>query len=172
VRITVFPFGNTDGRVLKLLLDRLPAAFDADVRVQAGIDEPLDAYDPRRRQWSAAPFLRDAHAFGGDKVLGVTEVDLFGGGLNFVFGQAEVGGKSAVISLARLGPTDHADFAERVVKEAVHELGHTFGLGHCDDSRCVMTFSNSLQDTDAKSAALCRECAVELRQGMGSGSGD
>ncbi len=159
MRITVFPFGNIDGRVLKLLVDRVSQTFDAEAAVVNGIDEPGDAYDPGRKQWSAAAFLRDAKAFPGDKVLGVTEVDLFGGGLNFVFGQAEVGGRAAVISLARLGAADYDTYYARIVKEGVHELGHTFGLEHCPDRACVMTFSNSIADTDAKAAALCAACS-------------
>ena len=49
------------------------------------------------------------------------------------------------------------------VKEAVHELGHTRGLGHCADPRCVMAFSNSLADTDRKGKEFCARCTYKLR---------
>jgi archaemetzincin len=55
-------------------------------------------------------------------------------------------------------------FRERAVKEAVHELGHTFGLGHCPDSSCVMHFSNCLDDTDRKGKEYCPECRAKLRE--------
>jgi archaemetzincin len=41
---------------------------------------------------------------------------------------------------------DTSHFGQRLVKEAVHELGHAFGLNHCENIECVMHFSNSLQN--------------------------
>ena len=52
----------------------------------------------------------------------------------------------------------------RALQECVHELGHTWGPRHCWDARCVMHFSNSLPDTDARGAAFCSRCARRLRQ--------
>jgi archaemetzincin len=60
-------------------------------------------------------------------------------------------------------PEDQALFRERALKEAVHELGHTYGLQHCPNLRCVMHFSNSLRDTDAKQAKWCSRCATQVR---------
>jgi archaemetzincin len=75
-----------------------------------------------------------------------------------------MGGPAAIIALPRLRqsfyglPEDEALYHERAVKEAVHEMGHTYGLGHCRNRRCVMAFSNSLLDTDAKSRHFCARC--------------
>jgi predicted Zn-dependent protease len=97
-----------------------------------------------------------------ERALGVIDVDLFVPDLNFVFGLAE--GDRAVIALSRLraGALEEAAdprlFRQRVAKEAVHELGHTYGLGHCPNRRCVMAFSNSLHDTDVKSREFCTIC--------------
>ncbi len=94
----------------------------------------------------------------------MTSVDLYAPGLNFVFGEALVFRGPALISVYRLRPEyygmlwDEGLFHERVLKEAVHELGHTLGLGHCKNPRCVMFFSNSILETDRKSAQLCRLC--------------
>jgi archaemetzincin len=77
-----------------------------------------------------------------------------------------------VIALIRLYPKfyglreDRGKFLQRVVKEAVHELGHTYGLGHCKDQRCVMAFSNSLADTDTKGQAFCQKCRSKLQKGL------
>jgi archaemetzincin len=99
----------------------------------------------------------------------VTEHDLYGPSLNFVFGEADLGNRVAIISLSRLSPgfygfsEDVERFQERALKEAVHELGHTYGLGHCSNPLCVMHFSNSLLDTDIKKATFCPECEKRFK---------
>lgn len=88
--------------------------------------------------------------------------------MNFVFGEAGLSGSFSVISITRLSqkfyglPEDDGIFFDRVIKEAVHELGHTYGLRHCSDSSCVMFFSNSLSDTDRKGSSFCMSCSKML----------
>ena len=127
---------------------------------------PEGAYDRRRGQHRAEAFLgiaRRVAGAAGKRVLGVTDRDLYAEDLNFVFGLAESPGRAAVISFARLRQTDDAARQRaRAVKEAVHELGHTFGLDHCPDSRCVMHFSNTLADTDRKGREFCPSCRARL----------
>jgi archaemetzincin len=98
-------------------------------------------------------------------VLGVIEADLYADGLSFVFGQAEMPGQWAIISLHRLREGSEGDHDERLyvraLKEAVHEVGHTLGLGHCPDPSCVMHFSNTLADTDRKGTDPCAVCATK-----------
>ena len=97
-------------------------------------------------------------------------MDLTVPGLNFVFGLADPASRGAVISLARLypefygQPRDPGLFKARALKEAVHELGHLLGLGHCPDPACVMAFSNSLSDTDRKGPEFCARCREFLRK--------
>ncbi|MEM4389566.1 MAG: archaemetzincin family Zn-dependent metalloprotease [Candidatus Micrarchaeia archaeon] len=100
-----------------------------------------------------------------DKILAVFHGDLFAPGLNFVFGLAR--GKYCIISLARLDPRFYGErdsnvLRARMIKEAIHELGHTFGLGHCDDGRCVMSFSNTIGEVDTKTSAFCQKCQTAL----------
>jgi archaemetzincin len=97
------------------------------------------------------------------KVLAVTEMDLYADDLNFVLGMAESHGRTAVISLCRLGlGADPQARRLRALKEAVHELGHTLGLAHCPDAECVMRFSNALADTDRKGSSPCAVCERKL----------
>lgn len=98
------------------------------------------------------------------KIVGVTDVDLYIPVLTFVFGQAQLDGPGAVVSAFRLRneyyglPPDEGLLFERAVKEVVHELGHTFGLVHCDDYRCVMHASTYVEDVDVKAASFCAGC--------------
>jgi archaemetzincin len=124
---------------------------------------PPEAFNSRRQQYRAEDFLDCARIVPGDRVLAVTSYDLSAGNLHFVFGIAESFGRCAVISLFRLRVgVDVGEFRRRAVKEAVHELGHTFGLCHCSNSRCVMYFSNSLVDTDRKGTDWCEMCERQL----------
>jgi archaemetzincin len=101
----------------------------------------------------------------GARLLAVTSVDLYVPVLTFVFGEAQLTGSCAVVSLHRLReefyglPPREDLMRERLVKEAVHELGHTFGLRHCDDWRCVMTSSHAVERLDVKSAEFCFLCS-------------
>ena len=104
-----------------------------------------------------------------DRILAITGVDLYADRLNFVFGEAQFPGRIALISLHRLKPAYYGErngelFRSRVRKEAVHELGHTFGLTHCPNPACVMHFSNSILDTDRKGETPCTSCAERLRR--------
>jgi archaemetzincin len=107
-----------------------------------------------------------------ERLLGLVDLDLYTPGLNFVFGQASMGGREALIALPRLRQSfygladDEALFHERAIKEAVHELGHTYGLGHCPDATCVMHFSNSLPDTDFKGKGFCAVCKAALAKNL------
>jgi len=135
---------------------------------------PKDAYDMARRQCYSSNILAkiEAEEYDADRVLAVTEADLYVPRLNFVFGEALCPGKAAVISLCRLRPEFYGEspnralFVERSVKEAVHEVGHTFGLGHCHNSACVMFFSNSILDTDRKKLVFCERCGGLLEKSL------
>jgi len=115
------------------------------------------------------PFLRGRKkSEGEERVVGVADVDLYVSRLNFVFGEADVGSGTTIVSLCRLRQEyyglapDGVLFLERATKEIVHEVGHTFGLGHCPNNKCVMHFSNSLADTDLKEAHFCDKCRPRI----------
>ena len=106
------------------------------------------------------------------KFLGVTDQDLFIPILTYVFGEAQLSGAAAVVSTARL--LEDVDLfgprllAERLAKEAVHELGHAFGLRHCATPRCVMGRSSGVRDVDEKGPVPCEECRGRLEQQEGA----
>jgi archaemetzincin len=171
MKITLKPIGDIDSNILEELKERLEQTFGCPVETAFENFNLEKAYYSKRKQYLATKLLSKLKKAGvakGENVLGIVDVDLYAPGLNFIFGQAEIAAGTAVISLSRLRqeyyglPSDRALFLDRTIKEAVHELGHTLGLDHCSNAKCVMHFSNSLADTDLKQAAFCSLCRPKL----------
>lgn len=166
MKITLHAFlsGNqqVDPRLLKNLAQDL-GDLGLETQIGSPLPIPAEAYNLPREQYRAEAFLENLHPASDEHLLGITGCDLYTGSYNFVFGLAHHTDKAAVISLARLVLDGDADtHRRRILKEAVHELGHTFGLGHCPDPGCVMHFSNSLADTDRKGSRFCDHCHSRL----------
>lgn len=146
----------------------LAAAFGRPVLDWQGPERPRHAFDPRRRQHASGAILRWLVETGpkDGKVLGVTDRDLFIPILTYVFGEAQLGGKAAVVSTARLVEDvelfGRRLLVERLAKEAVHEVGHAFGLVHCGTVECVMSRSPAVREVDEKRPELCGECRARL----------
>ena len=148
----------------------LASAFDAEIITVPGITLPPSAYDRSRGQYYSTPILRQlarVKPHQAERLLGVADVDLYVPELNFVFGEADARHGVAICSLARLHQHGsdagaRALFLKRAATEAIHELGHTYSLGHCSNSRCVMWFSNTLAETDRKGLAFCADHASRL----------
>lgn len=168
--IALTPIGDADPAAIAALVPVLATTFGADVVVSAAAPLPSSAYDPRRRQYLSTALLDSLAAVKRpewERVLGVADVDLHVPDLNFVFGEGDSRRGVAVFSLHRLHPdgTDAdavALFRTRAATEAVHELGHAYGLGHCRNPRCVMWFSNTLAESDRKGTRFCAAHAAEL----------
>jgi len=139
----------------------------AIVRTMPPIPVPLESFEARRNQYYSTRILKEMlgdvprDAF---KLLGVTDKDLCIPILTYVFGEAQVGGTAAVVSLARLRQEhyglmpDRPLLLERLRKECLHELGHTFGLVHCPSKDCVMYLSNTVVDVDIRGRDFCMAC--------------
>jgi archaemetzincin len=178
--IYVQPISSSRGRepeawLLEKIAHRLAGIFNAKVIVKREpVHIPDTAYNPRRYQYNAEMIVQflDREKKSG-KVLAVADFDLYVPSLNFVFGLAGLLTDIAIISLARLRqefyqlPADPTRFTSRAIKEAAHEIGHLYELSHCPDTRCVMHFSNSLQDTDRKSEEPCAKCREIIKQTEG-----
>jgi archaemetzincin len=107
----------------------------------------------------------EAGHHGSRRLLGVTDVDLFIPVLTFVFGEAQLGRQAAVVSIARLREgSAPALVTARLAKEAVHEVGHTFGLVHCASDACAMARSPGLAAVDRKSDRLCADCRIRYEE--------
>jgi archaemetzincin len=171
--IAVASLGDAlDEDVLRELRLVLASSFGAEIVMVPGIPLPPSAYDRARRQYHSRSILQQLarakppHAA---RLLGVADVDLYVPELNFVFGEADGKRGVAIFSLARLHTTGSGEgaqalFLKRAATEAVHELGHTYGLNHCPSPRCVMWFSNTLAETDSKGSAFCAHHASQLEK--------
>ena len=134
--------------------------------------DPEQAFDRGRGQYDSRILLRlllDQVPESDGRVLGVTGVDLFIPILTFVFGEAQLGGRAALVSTRRLRaqayglPQNEDLLFRRLCKEAIHELGHNFELLHCADPRCVMVSSTYVEGIDLKSDRFCTRCLELLR---------
>ncbi len=167
--IYIQPIGEIEKELLAHLAAGLKKAYGYPCKVASPIGVPEISYNADRRKYSAeilASRIMKQMPSDAKRLLGVIDADLFVPGLNFVFGLAH--GNTTVIALIRLRPEYYGEernaglYRERALKEAIHELGHTFGLAHCPDIRCVMHFSNNLADTDIKDPGLCGVCSARL----------
>ncbi|HTP31452.1 MAG TPA: archaemetzincin [Candidatus Acidoferrales bacterium] len=168
--IHLIPLGN--GRiepgldVLEYLAAALARTFRTPCRIRPEVLDPAFALDAGRQQYYSTAILQrlERSCDPDARTLAVTACDLYVPVLTFVFGEAQLDGTCAVVSTARLNeefygmPRQDALMRERLVKEAAHELGHTFGLRHCVDWRCVMASSHAVERLDVKGAAFCRDC--------------
>ena len=170
-------------RVPHWLLEELRAGLESSVPsvrqvVLPEIPVPRQAFDPSRDQYVAHKILStikektdslanssliplDVLYHPRAKVIALIPADGYVRGMNFIFGLAEVGGRFGMVFLSRLAGS-RSLFSERTLKEVLHELGHLIGLDHCSNPACVMSFSNTLADTDAKEAAFCDECLSKV----------
>jgi archaemetzincin len=166
--IYVVPMGDISVEHLTSMAESIDEQFGLRVKITANQGIPAYALDAVRQQYNSNLILKDLVAFcppDGLKILGVTHVDLFSPIFSFVFGEAQFGGKCTVISSFRLSGEAQSNpspgcptLISRLEKEAIHELGHTFGLRHCADPDCVMQYSSGLECADRKFAYFCRAC--------------
>jgi archaemetzincin len=182
VHIYIVPIETAADAWIKPLAQAVRDAYGLPVKCVAGRVELARAYDRSRQQYNSSQLLlqliNDPPADAA-KILGVAEVDLFIPVLTFVFGEAQLDGIGAIVSVRRLQnafyglPDNRPLMVQRLVKEAIHELGHTFGLVHCRRPGCVLNASTYAEDIDQKEAALCFRCReyVSIRQGHPGGTG-
>lgn len=174
-RIYIAAAGGADGKVLKYIKSTLPGRLPMTAKTAIEPDKalPQGAYSPSRKQYNAFIMLDELSGevrifLGMERAIFIVEEDLFTPDLNFVFGLADPKKGTAIVSLARLRneyyglKPDSRLFNERLIKEVVHELGHTWGISHCSNTKCVMYFSESIQDTDKKRDTFCLDCRVRL----------
>ncbi|MGD0693541.1 MAG: archaemetzincin [Terriglobia bacterium] len=166
-RIQLLPMGDVGGGVLERLAQALAAEFHAACEILPAPFDARPAFHSGRQQYHSTHILARMQSVldpGAWRLLCVTPFDLYIPILTFVFGEAQLDGACAVVSTYRLRqefyglPPDPELLNRRLLKEAVHELGHTLSLTHCEDYRCAMAPSHSVEWIDLKTSSLCSVC--------------
>ena len=168
--ILLVTVGEVDKKVIQMLKYDLNKVFKRQVWSGKGMPHPDYTFNKKRNQYLSTAILKammeKKEYVTYEKILGIIDHDLYVPKLNFVFGEASQ--RVAIISLTRLRyefynlPKDQGLFRRRVLTEAVHELGHTYGLRHCGNPHCVMFSSKSLIDTDLKGPDFCQRCKSKI----------
>ena len=178
--IRVVPVGGAEPRLLRAVATALTAELEVPCDIATHRLDPAFAHHPERNQYHSSAIIEHLaarHGTSGELLVGVTDVDLYIPILTFVFGEAQLGGDIAVVSYHRLTqefyglPRHEALLTERLIKEAIHEVGHTAGLTHCDDYECVMAASHAVEWLDLKGASLCESCRSAMEHGLRSAQG-
>ena len=169
--ITLISFGYFEKELLEMVVNDVEREFLLPVKTLDGHLDLSEFYDPARRQYDGNRLIKEIESmFASDtvKTLGIFNVDLFIPILTYIFGQAFLNGRSGIASIYRLNnehygiKANKVIFIDRIRKEIIHELGHTFGLIHCRNSNCVMRSSTYVEDIDQKGHQLCNNCRMEL----------
>jgi archaemetzincin len=165
--VQLLALGNVEEEWLRDLREAIPRSLHVACEILPARLDAAAAFHGERQQYHSSEMLQRMQPLvtpGSWRLLGVTDVDLYIPILKYVFGEAQMGGPCAVISGYRLRQElyglERNDelFRERLRKEALHELGHTLGLRHCQDYRCVMASAHAVEWIDLRDSALCESC--------------
>ena len=171
MNLQLLPIGKLEGGLLTDLASALADVFCVPCEIVRSALDPDFAFHGERQQYHSSEILAHMQSMVTPstwRMLGVCGGDLYIPILTFVFGEAQVGGTCAVVSLHRLRqefyglPADRKLLRARLLKEAVHELGHTLNLTHCDDYQCVMASSHAVEWIDLKESRLCPDCHARI----------
>jgi archaemetzincin len=174
--VELLPIGKIDERLLLDLGPVLADVFRVPCRILQTHLDPQFAFHAERQQYHSSEILHRMQSYAADgawRILGITSFDLYIPILTFVFGEAQMGGPCAVVSAHRLAeefyglPADPERLRKRLIKEAVHEVGHTLDLTHCEDYSCAMAPSHAVEWIDLKEAALCSNCQSQVFEAAG-----
>jgi predicted Zn-dependent protease/Tfp pilus assembly protein PilF len=179
--IYLVPAGKIDKKVMEKVKEKLPGVFPMSTKVviDPARELPQAAYDNARRQYDAEKVIDEISqqlvlTIINERALIITDQDLYGPGVDFVFGLADAKKGICIVSLARLGgefygqKPDGRLLAERVLKEAARQLGRSWKLPDCPSQKCVMHPSSSPTDIDKERESFCYKCGIALENRSGS----
>jgi archaemetzincin len=169
--VHLLPIGDVDISLLRELSRSIPKQLPVTCEIHPARLDPEPAYHPERQQFHSSEILHRMQALIRPhdwRLLAVTDVDLYVPILKYVFGEAQMAGPCAVVSTHRLRQefygldSDDKLLQQRLLKECVHELGHTLDLRHCDEYSCVMASSHAVEWIDLRESVLCDSCKTRV----------
>lgn len=169
--VHLLPVGTIDACLLENLSAAIPHSLHVDCTILPFNLDPNPSYHPERQQFHSSEILQRMQSLVRTRdwrFLAIANVDLYIPILKYVFGEAQMGGPCAVVSTHRLRQEfyglerDDALLRQRLLKESIHELGHTLGLHHCEDYRCVMASSHAVEWIDLREHTFCETCRYEM----------
>ena len=172
-KLHILPVGNPDAQLLEWLRQALADKFRVPGEILTPPLDPAFAVHVERQQFHSSEILGAMQRYLDKdtwRLLAITERDLYIPILTFVFGEAQMGGTSAIVSYHRLTqqfyglPADLDLLANRLLIECVHELGHTLHLTHCHEYRCAMSSSHAVEYIDIKDSGFCDDCLAKAMQ--------
>lgn len=173
--LQLLPIGYPEARLLEWLGQVLGQKFHVPVEILSSTLDPSFALHAERQQYHSSEVLASMQSYVTSRtwrLLGIAQFDLYIPILTFVFGEAQLDGKSAVVSYHRLRqefyglPPDADLLANRLLVESVHELGHTLRLTHCHDYQCAMAPSHAVEWIDIKDSGFCEDCLARALQAV------
>lgn len=165
--IYILPMGGISNQFLEALRMKLEDHLDLPCRLMKSLDSPEYAFSSERGQYHSLEILKRVLELTPEdaiKIVGLCNVDLYVPILTFIFGQAQIDGLAAIVSMKRLNENFYGKASkesltfQRALKEIIHELGHTFGLAHCESKSCVMSLSIKVENVDHKDMEFCGGC--------------
>jgi archaemetzincin len=166
--INIVPIGEVDELAVSVVAANLQTLMGLNATTLPPRPNPEYAFLPLRSQYAAIEIIRTLETIddGSRFNLGIVQCDLCTPILKFVFGESQLGGKAAVISLHRLWDKDPARIFVRAAKIGLHETGHLLGIGHCRSHDCLMAFVSSIDKLDGLPARFCTACKFEISRSL------
>lgn len=169
--VHLLPLGKVDVSLLLDLRAAIPRCLPVTCEILPAELDPAPSYHAERQQYHSSEILQRMKSLvrpQGWRLLAIADVDLYIPILKYVFGEAQMGGPCAVVSFHRLRQEfygldpDAALLSQRLLKESIHELGHTLDLRHCQDYRCAMASSHAVEWIDLRETTLCQSCLSQV----------
>jgi archaemetzincin len=154
--------------VLSVVAAHIQALMGLNTDIGPERPKPDYAYQHGRRQYDTSKIIK-ALSSDTSRVplsLGITRYDICTPILSFVYGESQLGGRSALISLYRITDEKIDVTCTRAAKIGLHEVGHLLGIGHCRTGDCLMCFSSTLDKLDQLKLWFCDACTYEISRSL------